>query len=183
MRSRSMPLTPSTTCPRARPGGMPPRSCRATSWFSTRARARPASFRTISAWPCSSRGAGVYADLDVYCVRPIEGPPDYLMAYERPGSINGAVLHIPADAPLLDDLLAIFTRGRAAVARAAPAAIAADRSRGAAAVRREDCARRHAVWGDGPDGADPLYAPSAGSSIWCGPAGCSTPSPMRAFRR
>jgi hypothetical protein len=56
------------------------------------------------------QGRGVYADLDVYCVRPIEGPPDYLMAYERPGSVNGAVLHIPADAPLLDDLLAIFTQ-------------------------------------------------------------------------
>lgn len=56
------------------------------------------------------QGRGVYADLDVYCVCPIEGPLDYLMAYERPGSINGAVLHIPADAPLLDDLLAIFTQ-------------------------------------------------------------------------
>ena len=55
------------------------------------------------------QGRGVYADLDVYCVRPIGGPPDYLMAYERPGSINGAVLHIPADAPLLEDLLSIFT--------------------------------------------------------------------------
>lgn len=54
---------------------------------------------------------GVYADLDVYCVRPIAGPPDYLMAYERPGSVNGAVLHIPADAPLLDDLLGIFASG------------------------------------------------------------------------
>ena len=53
---------------------------------------------------------GVYADLDVYCVRPIVGPPDYLMAYERPGSVNGAVLHIPADAPLLDDLMSIFTQ-------------------------------------------------------------------------
>ncbi|MBE0578550.1 hypothetical protein [Devosia sp.] len=52
---------------------------------------------------------GVYADLDVYCVRPIAGPPDYLMAYERPGSVNGAILHIPANAPLLDDLLGIFT--------------------------------------------------------------------------
>lgn len=52
---------------------------------------------------------GIYADLDVYCVKPLQGPPDYLMAYERPGSINGAVLHIPHDAPLLDDLLAIFT--------------------------------------------------------------------------
>ncbi len=55
------------------------------------------------------QGRGVYADLDVYCVRPLAGPPDYLMAYEHPGSVNGAVLHIPADAPLLDDLLAIFT--------------------------------------------------------------------------
>lgn len=55
------------------------------------------------------QGRGVYADLDVYCVRAIEGPPDYLMAYERPGSINGAVLHIPPDGPLLDDLLSIFT--------------------------------------------------------------------------
>jgi len=58
------------------------------------------------------QGRGVYADLDVYCVRPIAGPPDYLMAYERPGSVNGAVLHIPADAPLLDDLLGIFEPGR-----------------------------------------------------------------------
>jgi hypothetical protein len=54
-------------------------------------------------------GLGVYADLDVYCVRPIEGPPDYLMAWERPGSVNGAVLHIPAEAPLLADLLTVFT--------------------------------------------------------------------------
>jgi len=52
---------------------------------------------------------GIYADLDVYCVRPIADTPDYLMAYERPGSVNGAVLHIPADAPLLDDLLGIFS--------------------------------------------------------------------------
>ena len=59
---------------------------------------------------CLRQNLGVYADLDVYCVRPIEGPPDYLMAYERPGSINGAVLHIPADAPLLQDLLSIFTQ-------------------------------------------------------------------------
>ena len=57
------------------------------------------------------QGRGVYADLDVYCVRPIAGPPPYLMAYERPGSVNGAVLHIPADAPLLDDLLGIFAAG------------------------------------------------------------------------
>lgn len=54
---------------------------------------------------------GIYADLDVYCVRPLVEIPDYLMAYERPGSVNGAVLHIPGDAPLLDDLLSIFAPG------------------------------------------------------------------------
>ena len=54
-------------------------------------------------------GLGIYADLDIYCQRPIEGPPPHLFAWERPGSVNGAVLHIPADAPLLDDLLGVFT--------------------------------------------------------------------------
>lgn len=53
---------------------------------------------------------GVYADLDVYCVRPIARPSQYLMAYERTGSVNGAVLYMPPDAPLLDDLLGIFTQ-------------------------------------------------------------------------
>jgi hypothetical protein len=55
-------------------------------------------------------GLGIYSDLDIYCVRAIDGPPDYLFAWERPGSINGAVLHIPADAPLLADLMTIFTQ-------------------------------------------------------------------------
>ncbi|SEP71982.1 hypothetical protein SAMN05428969_0606 [Devosia sp. YR412] len=54
---------------------------------------------------------GVYADLDVYCVRPIPGEMDYLMAYERPGSVNGAVLYLRPDAPLLADLLSIFDSG------------------------------------------------------------------------
>jgi hypothetical protein len=53
-------------------------------------------------------GLGIYADLDIYSVKPIEGPPDYLFAWERPGSVNGAVLHIPSDAPLLADLLTVF---------------------------------------------------------------------------
>lgn len=57
-------------------------------------------------------GAGIYADLDMYCVRPLPPEPDYLMGWERPGSVNNAVLHIPADAPLLDDLLGIFAPGR-----------------------------------------------------------------------
>lgn len=57
-------------------------------------------------------GLGVYADLDVYCVRPIAGRPDYLMAWERPGSVNGAVLYMAAEAPLLADLLTVFETER-----------------------------------------------------------------------
>lgn len=52
---------------------------------------------------------GIYADLDVYCIKRFEGPLNYLMGFERPGSANTAVLHIPHDAPLLDDLLGIFS--------------------------------------------------------------------------
>lgn len=54
---------------------------------------------------------GIWADCDIYCVAPLPAAPDYLMAYERRGSVNGAVLHIPHDAPLLDDLLGIFADG------------------------------------------------------------------------
>lgn len=52
---------------------------------------------------------GVYVDLDLYLLAPIEGPPDYLMAWERPGSVNSAVLHIPADSALLSDLFSVFS--------------------------------------------------------------------------
>lgn len=53
---------------------------------------------------------GIWADADVYCVRPFQNPPPYFFGFERPGSINGAVLLIPSDAPLLDDLLSVFTQ-------------------------------------------------------------------------
>lgn len=53
-------------------------------------------------------GRGIYADLDLYLLNPIHGPLEYLMAWERPGSVNNAVLYMPPDAPLLKDLLSIF---------------------------------------------------------------------------
>lgn len=54
------------------------------------------------------KSRGVWADCDVYCVKPLGGMGDYIFSWERPGSINGAVLKIPSDAPLLDDLISIF---------------------------------------------------------------------------
>lgn len=56
------------------------------------------------------RKLGIWADLDLYLLGPLAQPEDYLMAWERPGSVNSAVLYIPPDAPLLDDLLAVFDR-------------------------------------------------------------------------
>lgn len=53
--------------------------------------------------------AGIWADLDMYCVRPLANLPDYVLGYERPGSVNGAILRLPADSPLLNDMLSIFT--------------------------------------------------------------------------
>ncbi len=53
---------------------------------------------------------GIWADADVYCVKPIATPPPFLVGFERPGSINGAVLLIPSDAPLLTDLISVFTQ-------------------------------------------------------------------------
>jgi len=55
---------------------------------------------------------GVWADLDVICLRPLAGLPPLVVSYERPGSVNGAVLRIPADSPLLAAMLSIFTETR-----------------------------------------------------------------------
>lgn len=55
---------------------------------------------------------GIWVDCDAYCVRPLPGDRDYLMGFERPGSVNVAVLRIPSDAPLLDDLLGVFAGGK-----------------------------------------------------------------------
>lgn len=51
---------------------------------------------------------GLYSDLDVYCLRPFADLPPYVMGLETARSVNNAVLRIPADAPLLQDLLGVF---------------------------------------------------------------------------
>lgn len=72
----------------------------------------PGVFSDLFRMTILKQGRGVWIDADVYCLKPIAGPPPYLFAYEREGSINGAVLHIPHDSALLDDLLAIFDPDR-----------------------------------------------------------------------
>ncbi len=68
----------------------------------------PGAFSDLFRMNLMRQQRGIWADCDVYCVRPINDLGPYIFSWERPGSINGAVLRIPADAPLLDDLLSIF---------------------------------------------------------------------------
>ncbi len=93
---------------------------------------------------------GIWADLDVVCLRPLDDLPPLVVSYERPGSVNGAVLRIPADHPLLAHMLAIFTGGQAPAVRAASAAAAAPRGGRTPAPGRDDPARGHAIWRDRP---------------------------------
>lgn len=81
-------------------------------------RGTPAVFADLFRLRLLKAGKGIWADADIYCLRPFADPPDYFMGYERPprpdgtgGSINVAVLGLPADAPLLDDLLSVFEGG------------------------------------------------------------------------
>lgn len=68
----------------------------------------PGAFSDLFRMNLMRKERGIWADCDVYCVRPIDDLGEYIFSWERPGSINGAVLRIPSDAPLLDDLLSIF---------------------------------------------------------------------------
>ncbi|MDO4441601.1 MAG: galactosyltransferase Lgt5 [Moraxella sp.] len=49
---------------------------------------------------------GIYVDCDVYCLQPMSIPEHgYLLGYENPSIINGAVLAMPKDSPLLNTLI------------------------------------------------------------------------------
>ena len=54
------------------------------------------------------RDLGTWLDLDVYLVAPLELESPYLFGEYEPGKINGAVLRLPPDAPVLDRLLRQF---------------------------------------------------------------------------
>ncbi|MEO8685576.1 MAG: hypothetical protein ABI414_12135 [Devosia sp.] len=57
-------------------------------------------------------GRGIWADLDVFCIKPIANPPHYLMGWEREGSVNSAVLLVPAGSQLLERLASVFAETR-----------------------------------------------------------------------
>ncbi|HET7816886.1 MAG TPA: hypothetical protein VFK58_04850 [Sphingomicrobium sp.] len=56
------------------------------------------------------RGLGTWLDADVYVVGPIEEGEEHLFGWQSPDTINNAVLRLPADSPLLPELLEPFER-------------------------------------------------------------------------
>ncbi|WP_273524022.1 hypothetical protein [Rhodosalinus sediminis] len=59
----------------------------------------------------------IWVDTDVYCHRPMDYDDDYVMGFELPGEyrVNNAVLGLPADSLMLNDMLA-FTEDRYSIA-------------------------------------------------------------------
>jgi len=51
-----------------------------------------------------ARGLGFWADLDVLFLRPLEFDDDYVFGWEKPNSINGAILKLPAGSSMLEQL-------------------------------------------------------------------------------
>ena len=54
------------------------------------------------------RGAGTWIDTDVYLLGPLDPKPRHYFGEQAPGVLNNAVLRLPAESPLLADLLAPF---------------------------------------------------------------------------
>jgi hypothetical protein len=57
------------------------------------------------------RGLGTWLDLDVYLLAPLDMQRPYLFGEYAPRKINGAVLRMPPDAPILAPLLEQFEKG------------------------------------------------------------------------
>lgn len=65
-------------------------------------------FSNLFRYQLQRRSRGTWVDCDVYLVRPLDGRRPYLIGEEAPGILNGGVLRIPADSPLLSLLLEPF---------------------------------------------------------------------------
>jgi hypothetical protein len=68
-----------------------------------------APFSDLFRYELLKRGAGTWIDTDMYLLRPLDEKAEHLFGEEKPGVINNAVLRLPQDSPILDELLGPFT--------------------------------------------------------------------------
>ena len=65
-------------------------------------------FSNLFRYELQRASRGTWVDCDVYLIKPLNGDSPYLIGEEAPGILNGGVLRIPADSPLLPFLLEPF---------------------------------------------------------------------------
>src|SRR4051812_3505895 len=75
--------------------------------FTTRKRS-VAAFSDWFRYELQRAGKGTWIDTDMYLLRPLDERRPYLFGEEAAGVINNAVLRLPADSPMLPQLLAPF---------------------------------------------------------------------------
>lgn len=68
----------------------------------------PSLFSNRFRYVLQQRGLGTWIDADLYLVAPIDGERPTLFGWQSGQLINGAVLRLPADSPLLAPLVALF---------------------------------------------------------------------------
>ena len=69
----------------------------------------PSVFANQFRYELQRRGLGTWIDADVYLLKPLDLPGDYLFGrQDDSGTVNNAVIRLPADSPLLPPLLAPF---------------------------------------------------------------------------
>lgn len=73
----------------------------------------PALFSNRFRYELMARGAGLWVDTDVYCVRPLDLPDLHLFGWEHETLICTAVLRLPRASELLARLLELFGTSRA----------------------------------------------------------------------
>jgi hypothetical protein len=71
----------------------------------------PAVFADLFRLELMRREAGIWADCDVLCVKPLADLPGYIFGVEEGNSVNNAVFRCPADSQLLQRLLEVFEPG------------------------------------------------------------------------
>jgi hypothetical protein len=67
-------------------------------------------FANLFRYELQRRNLGIWVDCDVYCVRRFTFDRPYLFGWQHQGEINNAVLRLPADSKLVEDLIAVFDK-------------------------------------------------------------------------
>jgi hypothetical protein len=85
----------------------------------------PSLFSNLFRYELMRRGLGTWIDCDAYLLKPMPDADPYLFGWQEEGVINGGVLRMPPDSPMLAPLIGIFSEREVPRWLPAPAKLAA----------------------------------------------------------